>query len=214
MDDGERRHRSVVPGEDQLELTVLFSAGKDSALTALLLEPFYDVTLLTVHFGLTDSHEHARASANALGFPFEPLELGPAIAVEAVQTLCEDGYPRNAVQSVHEAALEAVSETAVDAVADGTRRDDRVPTISRAGAQSLEDRHDIQYLAPLRGFSRRAVDQLAAQTLEVESGPSEAIGHADYEAALRSLLRAEHGTAAVETIFPDHVQSVVRGPRR
>jgi hypothetical protein len=125
--------------------------------------------------------------------------------------MVEDGYPRNGIQQVHEHALERVAELDVDAIADGTRRDDRVPTVSRAQAQSLEDRHDVDYLAPLSGFGRRAVDRLVDANLEVESGPSERITKGDYETELRALIAEKHGPDTVETVFPEHEQTYVRG---
>jgi hypothetical protein len=86
-----------------------------------------------------------------------------------------------------------------------------VPTVSRAQAQSLEDRHGVDYLAPLSGFGRRAVDRLVDANLEVESGPSERITKGDYEAELRALIAEEHGPDTVEAVFPEHEQTYVRG---
>lgn len=196
-----------------MDLALLYSGGKDSSLAALVLDRLYDVRLVTVRFGVTDDWEHAARAADALGFPFETLELDRAVAEAAVETMRSDGYPRNGIQHVHERALESVADRPVDAVADGTRRDDRVPSVSRAFAQSLEDRHGVDYLSPLSGFGRSAVDRLAAETLEVESGPSERVPKADYEGELRELLRGEGGPAAVGEVFPDHEQTYVRGTR-
>ena len=194
-----------------MELALLYSGGKDSSLAALILDSFYDVTLVTAHFGLTDDFEHGRAAAEALGFPFDTVELDREVAQEAVDRMLEDGYPRNGIQRVHEHALEVVAERDVEAIADGTRRDDRVPTVSRATAQSLEDRHGVDYLAPLSGFGRHAVDRLVEQELEVETGPSEEISRADYEGELRALIRESRGDDAVDAVFPDHDQTIVRG---
>jgi hypothetical protein len=196
-----------------MELALLYSGGKDSTLAALLLDRFYDVRLVTAHFDVTDDWEHAAAAADRLGYGFETVVLDDAVAAEAVVRMYEDGYPRNGIQLVHERALEAVAELDVAAIADGTRRDDRVPSISRAQAQSLEDRHGVDYLAPLSGFGRRAVDSLVDATLDVESGPSEEIPKADYEGELRRLLAAEHGDTAVNEVFPEHTQTYVRGVR-
>lgn len=193
-----------------MELALLYSGGKDSSLAALVLDRFYDVRLVTGHFDVTDDHEHGRRAAAALGLPFETLELDRSVAVEAVETMRADGYPRNGIQRVHEHALEKVAALDVDAVADGTRRDDRVPTVSRAFAQSLEDRHGVDYIAPLSGFGRGAVDRVVEETLEVESGPSEEIPKADYEGELRELLRAGSEND-VSRVFPDHEQTYVRG---
>lgn len=193
------------------DLGVLYSGGKDSALAALLLDGFYDVTLVTARFGITDDWKHARETAKRSRFEFERLDLDRAVAENAVERMLEDGYPRNGIQEVHEHALERIATEGFETVADGTRRDDRVPSIPRNQAQSLEDRHDIEYVAPLAGFGRDAVDHLAAETLAVEIGPSEDIDRADYEAELRTLLAKRAGSDAVAEIFPDHEQTAVVG---
>ncbi|MDS0282218.1 DUF7411 family protein [Haloarcula onubensis] len=196
-----------------MRAALLYSAGKDSTLAALLLEEFYDVTLVTASFGVVDP-EPAREAAAALGFPHETVDLDPDVAREAVDRMHEDGYPRNGIQRVHEHAVERVAHvTDFDTVADGTRRDDRVPTVDRPLAQSVEDRFDVDYLAPLAGIGRGAIDDMVADRLVVETGPSEAIPKADYEVELRALLADEYGETAVDDVFPDHVQSRVRGRR-
>ncbi|MFB6111881.1 MAG: asparagine synthase-related protein [Halobacteriaceae archaeon] len=196
-----------------MRCALLYSGGKDSSLVALLLNEFYDLTLVTAHFGQTEEYRHAARTAKALGLPFEELELDREIAEEAIERMVEDGYPRNGIQHVHLQALETVAQRDVDAVADGTRRDDRVPTVSRAQAQSLEDRNDIDYLAPLWGFGRRAVDRLVGAELDVVEGPSEEIDRADYEAELRALIATEYGEERVADIFPAHEQTHVTGRR-
>ncbi|WP_277554954.1 DUF7411 family protein [Halobaculum limi] len=196
-----------------MDLALCYSGGKDSSLAALVLDRFYDVTLVTARFGYTDDHEHARRAAEALGFPFDTHDLDPAVAEEAVERMRADGFPRNGIQHVHEHALESLATRDVDAIADGTRRDDRVPTISRAFAQSLEDRHGVDYLSPLSGFGRGAVDRLVEESLDVESGPSEEVPKADYEGELRALLREQAGEDAVRDVFPEHEQTYVRGRR-
>lgn len=208
---------------------VLFSGGKDSALAALLLEPFSDVTLVTVGFGVeaapgpgpgvTDATEHAAAAAASLQLPFRVVSLPESVAVEAAERAVADGYPNDAIQAVHERALEAVAteaRAATDAdgrpiVADGTRRDDRVPRLDRSAAQSLEDRHGVDYVVPLRGYGRAAVDELVADRLAVATGPSDELRKADYETALRALVRREHGPGRVDEVFPEHTQSRVTG---
>jgi predicted subunit of tRNA(5-methylaminomethyl-2-thiouridylate) methyltransferase len=196
-----------------MDCGLLYSGCKDSTLAALLLDPFYEVTLLTAHFGVTDDHEHARVAAEATGFDVELLDLDREVAAGAVERMVEDGYPRNGIQRVHDHALERAADQGFDAVADGTRRDDRVPTVSRAQAQSFEDRHGVDYLAPLSGFGRGAVDALVDARLDVTVGPSESIPRADSEAALRALPREAHGDDAVAEVFPDHDQTYVEGLR-
>jgi predicted subunit of tRNA(5-methylaminomethyl-2-thiouridylate) methyltransferase len=192
---------------------MLYSGGKDSTLAALALARFYDVTLVTAHFGVTDAAENARETADAVGFDFEAMELDRDVAREAVDRMLADGFPRNGIQQVHEHALETLAERDYDAVADGTRRDDRVPTVSRAWAQSLEDRHGVDYLAPLSGFGRGAVDRLVEANLAVETAPSQQLAKGDYEAELRELVRARAGPQTVEDVFPHHEQTRVTGLR-
>jgi len=196
--------------DPKMDAGLCFSGGKDSALAALVLESFYDVTLVCGTFGITDDAAHAAEAAAAIGFPFERLELDEAVAHEAVERMLDDGYPRNGIQRVHDHALERLAEAEFDAIADGTRRDDRVPTVSRAQAQSLEDRHSVDYLAPLSGFGRSAVDDLVDERLEVEVGPSEELPKGDYEAELRALIREEYDEA-VGAVFPEHDQTRVVG---
>ncbi|MEY7848674.1 alpha hydrolase [Natrarchaeobius sp. A-rgal3] len=196
-----------------MELGLLYSGGKDSTLAALLLEDFYDVTLVTAQFGISEDWKHARSSAETLGFPFERLELDPDVADEAVERIRADGFPRNGIQLVHQHALERAADDGFDAIADGTRRDDRVPTVSRAQAQSLEDRYDVDYVAPLSGFGRTAVDRLVEAHLEVTVGPSEEIERSDYEAELREIIATADGLEAVSDLFPDHEQTYVTGTR-
>jgi len=198
-----------------MDCGLLYSAGKDSTLAALVLADFFDVTLVSGHFGIVDSvADTGNAAADAVGFPFEPLDLDRAVASEAVDRMVEDGYPSRGIQLVHEHALETLAATGeFDAVADGTRRDDRAPTVDRPLAQSVEDRFDVEYVAPLAGFGRGAVDSLVEERLVVESGPSESISKADYETELRALMADEYGPAAVDDVFPQHTQSRAVGRR-
>lgn len=196
-----------------MECGLLFSGGPDSSLAGLALEPFYDVTMVTVQFGVTDDWEQAKTTAEQLGFPFRTIRLDRTTASEAVDRMLESGSPRDGIQYVHARALEATAEMGFDAVADGTRRDDRVPSISRAQAQRLEDRYDVDYLAPLSGFGRRAVDRLVEATFALEVGSSTSIARADYETELRTLMAEEVGEDAVGAVFPSRRQTHVRGYR-
>jgi predicted subunit of tRNA(5-methylaminomethyl-2-thiouridylate) methyltransferase len=196
-----------------MEAALLFSGGKDSTLAALLLDDFYDVTLISAGFDITDAHRFARETAETIGFSFETVELDRSVAGDVADQMVEDGFPRNGIQTVHMHALEVVAGLDYDAVADGTRRDDRVPTVSRAQAQSLEDRHGVDYVAPLSGFGRGAVDRLVDQHLDVDVGPSEEIEKGDYEAEIRALIAEQHGAEMVGEIFPEHEQTRVVGLR-
>jgi len=205
-----------------MRCALLYSGGKDSTLAALLLDPFYDVTLVSGSFGICDT-DPAQESATAVSFDHATVELDPDVAHDAVEQMYDDGYPRNGIQQVHEHAVETVASgdwladadslDTLDAVADGTRRDDRVPTVDRPLAQSIEDRFGVDYLAPLAGIGRGAIDAMAADRLVVESGPSAEIPKADYEVELREILRERYGEGTVADIFPEHTQSRVRGLR-
>jgi predicted subunit of tRNA(5-methylaminomethyl-2-thiouridylate) methyltransferase len=194
-----------------MDVGLLYSGGKDSTLAALLLERFCDLTLLCGSFGVTDGHEHAQEAAAAVDLPARRLALDPDVAHEAADRIVEDGFPRNGIQTVHEHALEQAAAGQFDAVADGTRRDDRVPTVPRSLAQSIEDRHGVAHLAPLAGVGRDAIDALVEDRLAVETGPSAEVPNGDYETELRALIAAEYGDERVAEIFPEHVQSRVTG---
>jgi predicted subunit of tRNA(5-methylaminomethyl-2-thiouridylate) methyltransferase len=203
-------------------VATLFSAGKDSALAAALLDPVYDVVCCHCTFDVDTSppaNDVAARAAEALGYPLATVELDPDVAREAVDRMVADGYPRAGIQRVHEHALETVAGRErvagrrFAAVADGTRRDDRVPAVDRPVAQSLEDRHGVDYVRPLAGFGRGAVDDLVDRLFAVETGPSETLATADYETELRALLAAEHGPETVREVFPEHTQSRVVGRR-
>lgn len=196
-----------------MEVGLLSSGGKDSTLAALLLEEYCDLTVLCCTFGITDDYEHAVAAAEVVGFESRRVDLDPKIAREAATEMVEDGYPRNGIQTVHEHALERAAALDFDGIGDGTRRDDRVPTVPRSLAQSIEDRYGVEHLAPLAGIGRGAIDRLADEHLQVETGPSEEIRKGDYEAELRAVLAEGHGEATVAEIFPEHTQSRVVGRR-
>jgi len=172
------------------------------------------VTLVSGTFGVADPSP-AREAASAVGFEHETVELDPDVAHAAVEQMYDDGFPRNGIQQVHEHAVKVVAAgewaDSLAAVADGTRRDDRVPTVDRPLAQSVEDRFGVDYLAPLAGVGRGAIDAMAADRLDVETGPSAQIPKADYEVELRELLVEQYGEGAVADVFPEHTQSRVLG---
>lgn len=193
-----------------MKACVLFSSGKDSSLAAILLEPFFDVELVTINFGIVPTYEFARKSASRLGFPHKVIMLRPSMIEEAAVMLVEDGFPGRAINYLHLSALEAVcSTTDISIVADGTRRDDRVPVLSTAQVKSLEDRHHVDYIRPLWGYGRSAVDFLVDVHLQVIQGESDSVEKADYEVELRSFIRKQYnkGDSMVERLFPRHIQS-------
>jgi predicted subunit of tRNA(5-methylaminomethyl-2-thiouridylate) methyltransferase len=226
MPDADDSLRVTADGDPRSTVVVLFSAGKDSALAACLLDHFYDVVLCHCQFDVdieAPVAETANSAAGVLDLPLVTVEFDESIARETVERMVDDGYPRAGVQFVHEHALGTVAARktlTVDgegrrfgALADGPRRDDRVPSLDRGFAQSLEDRHDVSYVRPLLGYGRDAVDELVERLLTVETGPSERVTTADYETELRALIAAEYDPETVADVFPDHVQSRVTGSR-
>ena len=195
-----------------MDVGVLFSGGADSALAARLLEPHCSVTLVSCRFAPVDT-DPVHESAVALSLPFERTVLDEAVLDTAAETAHADGFPRNAIQDIHEHALETVAAGSFGFVADGTRRDDRTPTVPRSVAQRIEDRHGVGHLAPLAGIGHRAVDALQSASLEVVTGPCESIAVGDYETELRSAIADRFGRARVDEVFPDHDQSRVVGRR-
>jgi predicted subunit of tRNA(5-methylaminomethyl-2-thiouridylate) methyltransferase len=193
-----------------MRTSVLFSGGKDSALSALLMEPFFEVELVTCSFGLLPNQELAAKTAKELGFPHRILSLKWEILEKAYEKIMNDGFPKYAINYIHEKAIETLAlDPDVKFIADGTRRDDRVPLLSISQVRSIEDRLGIQYICPLKGYNRKTVSTLVERYLRIEEGPSESIPKADYEIELRELIRQRHGDEKIKELFPAHIQSHV-----
>ena len=193
----------------------LYSGGKDSSLAAWILSQLgYEVELVTVTFGLLDNWRYARETAERLGFPHQVLELPREILEKAGEIAISDGHPNNAIQFIHERALEALASLPeVERVSDGTRRDDRVPLLDLPKARSLEDRFGVAYIRPLLGLGYKTIRELTERLFIVEIRESEQLEKADYEVELRHLLRKK-GIDPLE-IFPKrHYQSRVLGWKR
>ena len=90
----------------------MFSGGKDSSLSALFLEPFFDVELVTCTFSLAPVAKIAAEVAGKLGFKHIAIEMDVGVLDEALQMVLEDGYPRNAINHIHLRALEKVASLA------------------------------------------------------------------------------------------------------
>jgi tRNA methyltransferase len=193
-----------------MRTSILFSGGKDSSLSALLMEPFFEIELVTCTFGLLSNGKLAAKTAKVLQFPHRILFLEKEILEKAYEKLIKDGFPKNAINYIHEKAIETLaSDPGVKCIADGTRRDDKVPVLSISQIRSIEDRLEIQYVCPLRGYSRKTVSFLAERYLRIEEGPSESISKADYENELRELIRQRHSEDKIGELFPAHIQSHV-----
>lgn len=193
-----------------MKAQVLFSGGKDSSLSAILLDPFFDVELVTCSFSILPVGEVAKVAADELGYSHRVLELDRGILESALEIIIDDGYPRNAINHIHKAVIETLAkEDEVSLIADGVRRDDRVPKLTDAEVRSIEDRFGVSYICPLHGYGRSAVNLLVSRYLVIEEGQSDSIAKADYETELRELIRQQYGDEKVLEIFPEHVQSRV-----
>ena len=195
-----------------MKVSVLFSSGKDSSLSALILDRLgYKVELVTVNFGLLDTYKFAEETAEILGFDFRVKKLDIKILEKALEILIKKGYPNDAINYLHRVSVEEVAKEAEsEAVADGTRRDDRVPMLKLSEIRSIEDRYNVEYIAPLWGFGHRTIKRFVERFFIVEIDESDKVKKADYEAELRELLRRRGYN--VYNYFPkEHMQSRVIG---
>ncbi|MDW7731736.1 MAG: alpha hydrolase [Methanolobus sp.] len=193
-----------------MQVSVLFSGGKDSSLAAILLEPFFDVELVTCSFSVLPVGEIARETAERLGFAHRVVQLERSVLEKAYSLIIEDGFPKNAINLVHGAAVEKLAiDVDVAYIADGIRRDDRVPVLDMSLIRSIEDRFGVHYVSPLKGYGRAAVNGLVGRYLVIEEDQSENIIKADYETELRELIRQRDGPEKIKEVFPAHIQSHV-----
>ena len=189
-----------------MRVQVLYSGGQDSSLSAVLLEPFFEVELVTCTFG-SDAWRNAQKAAHAIGFPFKTITLGPDVMEGCIDLILRYGYPRYGINYVHLKALEALAEDG-GYIADGTRRDDHSPLLTMPEVKSLEMRFGVSYIRPLAGYGRHAIDALVKRHFEVVEGP--AVEKADYEAEIRSSIIERYGKNTVSRLFPqEHAQSRV-----
>jgi len=193
-----------------MKARVLFSGGKDSSLSALFLEPFYDVELVTCTFSLVPVAEIAAEVADKLGLKHTAIEMDMGVLEEALQLILVDGYPRNAINHIHLKALEKVASLSPGCViADGIRRDDIAPRLDCSNLRSIEDRFGVSCVSPLVGYGRAAVNDLVDQYLEIREDLSDRLDKADYETELRQLIKDRCGDGKIREIFPEHIQSRV-----
>lgn len=195
-----------------MKVSVLFSGGKDSSLSAILLAQFFEIELITCTFGILEIEEIAKKAAQSLGFIHNIMKIDIQILEEAYKLLLKDGYPRSAINYIHHAAINQLAQKRnIFLIADGTRRDDRVPVLSIGQIRSIEDKFGIQYICPLKGYGKITVDFLVNKYLIIQEGQSNDIIKADYESELREIVRLRHGIEMENKLFPFHTQSYVIG---
>ncbi|MDD1752722.1 MAG: 7-cyano-7-deazaguanine synthase [Methanotrichaceae archaeon] len=198
-----------------MKATVLFSGGKDSALTSLLLEPFFDqIELITFSFGQDDTWKVAALAAKQLGYSHRMMVFEETVLERALEILISTGHPNDALNYVHAIAVETLAQDC-KFVADGTRRDDRAPIMSHNAICSLEDRLKMHYLRPLAGLGGRTIKAMASRYIDFQEESSENYPASDFEVGLRHALIDRHGLKEVERIFPkNHMHTrVIRRKR-
>jgi hypothetical protein len=188
---------------------VLFSGGKDSSLAAIMLGTYYEVELNFFVFDPSRQVPSVDAAAQVLGFPLIKRVFRKGFLDDMVDLVKTCGYPNDAINTVHQVAVETLSsEYAV--VGDGTRFNDRVPMLTRAEVQSLGNRTGCSYVRPLLGYVKPEVDRLVNRFLVVKYGETGTIRNGDYEAEIREAC-ALRGID-VSSLFPaHHDQSLVIG---
>ena len=188
---------------------VLFSGGKDSSLAAIMLGTYYEVELNFFVFDPSRQVPSVDAAAQVLGFPLIKRVFRKGFLDDMVDLVKTCGYPNDAINTVHQVAVETLSsEYAV--VGDGTRFNDRVPMLTRAEVQSLGNRTGCSYVRPLLGYVKPEVDRLVNRFLVVKYGETGTIRNGDYEAEIREAC-ASRGID-VSSLFPaHHDQSLVIG---
>ena len=175
-----------------MRTAVLFSGGKDSGLSALLLEPFFDeIELVTFTFGHDLAWKVAERAAQELGHPHRRLAFEESVLDRAIEILISTGYPNDALDYVHSMAIETLARE-YEFVADGTRRDDRAPKLSYSEIRSLEDRTHVHYLRPLAGLGGKTIRVMASRYLNFEEEPSANYPASDFEVGLRYALAERH----------------------
>ncbi|MGL6299037.1 MAG: DUF7411 family protein [Methanobacteriaceae archaeon] len=191
---------------------VLYSGGKDSSLIAVILKRMgFEVDLLTANFGVYDSYIPALNSAKSLGFNYDVVKLDLVELEKACDIIINDGFPNNGINYIHKYVIEEIAlnyGSKYDVIADGSRRDDRVPKLTKSEIKSLEDRKNIEYIN-LDGFGYKTINYVAEDLFEIKKEKSKKDNSSDYEIEIRCILE-EKGLNPSD-IFPEHYQTTVVG---
>ena len=191
-----------------MKTAVLYSGGKDSSLMAVILDRLgYDVELVTINFGVFDSSIPASESAKNLGFEHKVLKLDEKILTDAVDMIIKDHFPNNGINHIHHMVIERLAEE-YDLIADGTRREDRIPKLKQSEIQSLEDRKGVQYVN-LTGIGYKTINDTSDRLFKLQKAESDIHNSSDYEMEIRVLLNKKGQD--INEIFPQHIQSRVIG---
>lgn len=193
-----------------MKTCVLYSGGKDSSLIAVILEKLgYHIELVTINFGIFDSWKPASEAASSLGFKHRVLKADRTILENAVQIILEDRFPNNGINYLHQKVLETVFPD-YDVIADGIRRDDKIPKLKKNEIKSFEDKTGVEYIT-LDGFGHKTIDDLSGRLFTIIRELTSMENNSDYEVEIRYLINKIEGEEASSTIFPKHMQSRVLG---
>ena len=193
-----------------MKACVLYSGGKDSSLIAVILKELgYEIELITLNFGVFDSFKPAAESASSLGFKHRVFKADKSIIENATRIIIDDMFPNNGINYIHKEALDLVSKN-YEVIADGTRRDDKIPKLNQSEINSIEARRKVEYIN-LRGFGHKTINNLSEKLFEVKKEQTNMENNSDYEIEIRHLINEINGENLAQKIFPDHVQSRVMG---
>ncbi|MBM4240440.1 MAG: hypothetical protein FJ150_01990 [Euryarchaeota archaeon] len=191
---------------------VLYSGGKDSSLIAVILEKLgYEIELVTVTFGIFNSWKPAAKSASSLGFKHHVLKIDRSILEDAMEIVLKDRFPNNGINHLHKKTLNFVSKS-YNVIADGTRRDDKVPKLKEHEIRSFEDKNGVEYIN-LGGLGHKTIDNLSKRLFVIKKEENNIKNNSDYEMEMRCLIDEREGEGTSDSIFPKHVQSRVIGWR-
>ncbi len=186
---------------------VLYSGGKDSSLAAMFLSRDYEVELLTFVFDENHAVPSIKAAAKELGFPWKKVAFASGFLDEVVEMIVHDGHPANAINEIHRRSLSAAAEE-YEVVADGTRRDDRVPMRTPSEVQSFEMKQKVSYIRPLLGIGKTEILRIAERFFEIAYGETGTIANGDYESEIRTEL-IRRGVDYMPLFPKNHEQSLV-----
>lgn len=187
---------------------VLYSGGKDSSLMAFILKRIgFTVELVTANFGVYDSFIPASKSAESLDLNHKVLNFDKNILKNTVDMIIKDGFPNNGINYLHNIVIEEIANI-YPIVADGTRRDDKIPKLDRNKIRSLEDRKNVQYIN-LDGFGFRTIETLVNDLFEISYEKTNKENSSDYEIEIRCFLEKEGYSS--KDFFPEHYQTRVIG---
>ena len=186
---------------------VLYSGGKDSTLAAVLLSRDYDVELITFVFDSDHAVPSIEAAAKATGFPWKKQVFASGFLDEVVTRIVNDGHPAHAINEIHRRSLCALAQE-YEVVADGTRRDDRVPMRTSAEVQSLEMKYGVSYVRPLLGIGKKEIIRLCERSFEIAYGETGTIPNGDFESEIRAEM-VRRGIDYVPLFPKNHEQSLI-----